>query len=72
MSRSSYENTHIKQTKKTKKTKKTKSRPVKTRYGMGQGAELNTEKEKTEDQEYKSGGLPKTEQYAIDKAGDPE
>lgn len=49
--------------------KETKSRPVKTMYGIGQGAELNTEKEKTEGQEYRSGGLPETDKYTVDKKG---
>lgn len=43
------------------------NRPVKTGYGMGQDAELDTEAEETEDQEYSSDGLPQTEKYTVDK-----
>ncbi len=38
-----------------------------TRYGAGQGADFNPDGDVTEPQEYKSGGLPRTDKYSVDK-----
>ena len=38
-------------------------------YGFGQRAELNTDNEETERQEYDAHCLPKTQKYSVDKVG---
>ena len=38
-------------------------------YGFGGGAELDTAAEETEHQEYAAGGLPRTQNYTVDKVG---
>ncbi len=42
---------------------------IKANYGFARDAELNTEAEETEDQEYKANGLPRTMKYSVDKVG---
>lgn len=43
--------------------------PNQANYGFSHGAELDTEREETEKQEYTSDGLPRTQQYSFDKVG---
>ncbi len=40
--------------------------PNQVNYGFGQDAELNTESERTEAQEYQADGLPRTNKYSVD------
>lgn len=40
--------------------------PNQVNYGFGQDAELNTEGEQTEAQEYQADGLPRTNKYSVD------
>lgn len=42
------------------------SEPNQANYGFGHDAELNTEAEETEDQEYLADGLPRTNKYSVD------
>lgn len=44
-----------------------KGQAIKTRYGAGQQAEINSEAEETQRQEYDAKGLPRTQQYTVDK-----
>lgn len=64
------------QTDKTKTPEKVKERPWDERaedsqknYGFGQRAELDTDAEETEEQEYVAGGLQGTQKYSVDKVG---
>ena len=41
---------------------------IQANYGFARDAELNTAAEETERQEYMANGLPRTQQYTIDKA----
>ncbi len=43
------------------------SKATKTQYGKENAAELNTDAETTQKQEYKKGGLEKTAKYSVDK-----
>lgn len=42
-------------------------RKVQESRQYGKNAAFNPESEKTDDEEYKSGGLPKTAKYSVDK-----
>lgn len=44
-----------------------KQKIAKTRYGINQSAEFNPQADKTDPQEYKSGGLTETTKYSVDK-----
>lgn len=45
------------------------ARQAKTKYGKGQKATFKPGADTTEEQEYKSGGLPETTKYSVDKNG---
>ncbi len=45
------------------------SQKIQTRYGIAQGAKVDSDAEVTERQEYDANGLPQTEKYAVDKDG---
>lgn len=42
---------------------------VQTNYGFDQKADMDTEGEVTQRQEFAADGLPKTQQYSVDKGG---
>ncbi len=44
--------------------------PNQVNYGFGQNAELNSEAERTEPQEYQADGLPLTNKYSVDNTSE--